>query len=70
MSKTKKDYEKHLNELYCDTYSESQAIDELRYLGSEAVIRKNHANRSLGSLLRKKDSIQFEVGYDEWCKSK
>jgi hypothetical protein len=70
MSKTKKDYEKYLNELYCDSYSEGQAIDNLKYLGDETVIRRNHTNHTLGTLLRRKDNIQFEVGYAEWNKSK
>jgi hypothetical protein len=34
------------------------------------VIRRNHTNHTLGTLLRRKDNIQFEVGYAEWNKSK
>jgi hypothetical protein len=67
-SKTKKAFETGLNELYFSYYSESQALDVFSYLGSELVVRNNYYRRSLGTLLRKKDPIGFEVGYSEWKK--
>lgn len=59
--------EKHLNEMYSDIFSEGQAIDSFIYLTvksrgkhtTEANIRNAHANRMLGTLLRKFDPIAF-----------
>jgi hypothetical protein len=67
--KTKQWKEKHLNELFTDSFSEEQAVDHFIYLTSkqrgerttEAYIRKCHRNRELGTLLRRLDPIAFNV---------
>lgn len=64
--KTKKEYETYLNELFADCYSRSQAIDEFCYCAAEEDIISGYENHVLGSLLRDKDHIRFEVGYNEW----
>ena len=74
MKKTKIAFEYHLNELYSDSYSEEQAVDQFIYLtnknrGSgttEKNIRSAHANHSLGAMLRRHDPIAFNTAYNEW----
>lgn len=66
--KTKAAKEKHLNELYFDSLSEQQAVDNLIYLTvksrgkytTESNIRNAYHRRELGSLLRRLDPIAFE----------
>ena len=73
-NKTKKAFEKHLNHLYFDAFSESQAIDNFIYLTSKSRgqhCSENHLincinRRELGSLLRRLDPIAFNVAYGDW----
>lgn len=66
-------HEQHLNELYKDAYSESQAYDQFEYLCNKQrkhfIIPRtlrNHINRgSLGTLLRKYDPIAFNTSYSD-----
>ena len=67
---TKKDYEKILNDQYADTFSLSQAIDAFQYLGSSKTIENNYLNHTLGSLLRRKDSIRFNVCYNQFSRAR
>ncbi len=66
--KNDKAKEKHLNELYFDSFSEEQAVDNFIYLTTkgrsggnttEAHLRKCYNNRELGSLLRRLDPTAF-----------
>lgn len=66
---TKQAYEKHLNAIIIDHYSESQALDTFHHLGAKEVISRNYHNRTLGTLLRRKDPVQFEVNFNEWCRA-
>lgn len=66
--KTRNEYEQHLNETYTDIYTEDDAVDKLSHLGTATTIRKRHARRELGTLVRAKDVVAFNVGYGEWCK--
>jgi len=73
MAKTKKKYEAHLNELYADAFSQSEAVDKFCYfrdgkISNRTLISAYH-NRTLGTLLRRYDSIAFEVGYNDWSRS-
>jgi hypothetical protein len=76
MKRTKKNYETHLNALYADMYSESQAEDEFAYLTNKSrgkatnlkAINSACINHILGSLLRKFDPIAFNAGYNDWSR--
>lgn len=65
---TKKEKERRLNQQLSDIMSESQAVDSFIYLTNKSRgacttvknIRNQHANRGLGSLLRRLDPIAFE----------
>ena len=69
--RTAAQHEAHLNALYADAYSESQAVNAFIYMTSKQRkvgnrttvnnIRNCHANGKLGTLLRRYDSIAFEV---------
>ena len=70
---TKSQYEQHLNELYADTFSISQAEENFLYLAktksAASRLRTIHAaynNHTLGSLLRKNDPIAFNAGFNDW----
>jgi hypothetical protein len=73
--KTKIAFENHLNDLYTDSLSEGQAIDQFIYLTNksrngekttENGIRRAHTNHTLGSMLRRCDPIAFEVAFNDW----
>jgi hypothetical protein len=73
--KTKKAYERYLNEIYADAFSISEAEDNFIYLAKTKnatsrlkTIHNAYYNHVLGSLLRKNDHIAFNVGYNEWSK--
>ncbi len=68
MKKTKKQYEKHLNELYTDIYSEEDAVDNLSYLASDKALRNAYNRRELGTLVRRNDPIGFNAGYNDWSR--
>jgi len=72
MNKTKKKYEQYLNALLSDTYSMNQAVDNYSYFKGgkirETSLISAHANRTLGTLLRRYDPICFQVGYNEWSR--
>jgi hypothetical protein len=72
MKKTKAAFEKHLNELYADIYSFSQAHDQFSHFKNgkitEREIYQAYNNHSLGTLLRKCDPVAFNVGFNEWKK--
>ena len=71
--RTPKEHERHLNALYTDSFSESQAVEQFIYLTSknrsqrttEANIRNHHANHQLGTLLRKFDPIAFYTSIND-----
>lgn len=73
-NKTKSDYEKHLNDLYADSFGMEQAIEQFIYLTSdkrgERTTKSNiiscYVNHQLGTLLRRYDPIAFNVGFNEW----
>lgn len=56
-----------LNEMFTDSFSESQLVDEYIYLTnksrgkycSENAIRKAHSNREFAQLLRRLDPIAY-----------
>ena len=62
-------FEDYLNELYSDTYSEQEAIDNFCYMREgkiwESLIRKHFTNHELGNLLRKYDPIAFNTMFNE-----
>ncbi len=68
---TKEQFEKRLNRKLTETY-ESELFENFVYLTnpargnhcSEAVLVKYIANGKMGSLLRRLDSIAFEVEYN------
>lgn len=72
-TRTDKEQERYLNELYFDIYSEGQAIDNFIYLTNksrgahttEAHIRKCYNRRELGSLLRRLDPIAFQTSKND-----
>ena len=79
MTKNKKEFEKYLNALYADCYSEEQAVDLFKYLTSKnrkncrttiKNIRSAHNNHTLGTLLRKYDSNAFEVSFNDFNRGK
>jgi hypothetical protein len=71
--RTAAQHERHLNALYFDAYSQDQAVDQFIYLTSknrtprttEANIRKQHAYRQLGTMLRKFDPIAFYTSLND-----
>lgn len=74
-NKTKKEYERHLNDVYSETcYDYVTALDVFDYItvrsrGTHTTrenIIKHYNNQKLGSLLRKYDPIAFNVGFNEW----
>lgn len=76
MKKNPKNYEAYLNELYFDSYSESQAFDNFEYLTNKSrgksiskskLMQAYHA-RELGTILRKYDPIAFQVGLNDWSR--
>lgn len=62
-------FEDHLNQLYSDTYSEQEAIEQFDYMRDgkiwESLIRKHFTNHELGNLLRKYDPICFHTLFNE-----
>lgn len=74
MKQTKKAYEAYLNELYADMYANTEAIDNFLYLTNKTrgkhttikAIEVAHCNHMLGALLRKFDTIAFNVGFNDW----
>jgi hypothetical protein len=72
MKRTAKNYEAHLNELYADAFSASQAVDHFEYLNNGKIkhdtIITAHNNHELGTLVRKYDPIGFNAGLSEWSK--
>ena len=61
MKKTKSEYEKYLNQLFDEQLTDEEKIEKFAYILSS---HKHH--KKLGSLMRRFDPIQFEVGYSEW----
>ena len=70
MSKiTRQAYERHLNDLYKDSYSWGQVIDNFSHMVKRQSTLQGYFDRSeLGTLQRKADPIAFNTGYNEWCK--
>lgn len=74
MKKTKTAYEKYLNDLYENEMKTDAAINALIYLQSKKYCMKmakqktKHMiiNGHAGSVLRFRDPIAFNVGYNEW----
>jgi hypothetical protein len=70
---TEKAFELHLNELYADTYSFYQAIDQFAYLtakgrrprATQRTVDNAIESKTLGRLLRKYDSIAFYTLFNE-----
>lgn len=62
----KKQYERYLNDLYSEQFSIDDIISQLGYLSSDKIIYKNYINHTLGRLLRYKDPIAFNVGYNDY----
>lgn len=62
---TKKQFEVYLNELYSYAYTLEGVKYLLGYLGTEKTIERNYDNVKLGTLLRKKDPLAFDVNYKE-----
>ncbi len=75
---TRKDYEKHLNEMLKDCFSFSQALHEYIYLASQNTkprtskshLKQTIVNGELGSLIRRVDPIRFNVGFNEYKANK
>lgn len=65
MKKTKKMYEKYLNEILSIAYSKDEVMNKYEYLG-KVVVDRNYNKGTLGTLLRRRDNIQFDVMYNEW----
>ena len=63
MKKTKKNYERYLNDLYYnqDIVEMDEVWQFYAYLPAP-LLRKG----KLGTCLRRHDPIQFECGFDEW----
>lgn len=59
------EYEDYLNQ----SIGESLSLDEIKenysHLSSERVIIKNAIANTMGTLIRRKDVVSFEVGYHE-----
>jgi len=68
---TKSAYEKYLNELYTDMYTESEAYDQFCYLKNGKIKKSKiytaHANHKLGTLVRKYDPFSFNVYFKIWA---
>jgi len=64
---TAKQKEQHLNDMFADIYSESEAVDNFIYLTSKNRAKRTterniincHVNHTLGSLLKRLDPIAF-----------
>jgi hypothetical protein len=68
--KSTKEREKELNKFYSECYSEEAAVNDLIYLtnknrGGKVTtvnnIRKHYRNATLGTLLKRLDSIRFNT---------
>jgi hypothetical protein len=68
--KSTKTREKELNKIYSDCYSEDDAVEDLIYLTNKNrsgkvttvnTIRKHYRNATLGTLLKRLDSIRFNT---------
>lgn len=74
MKKTHKNFEAHLNELYADAFSESQAWDNFQHWKKGKIKREEITtaveNHELGTLMRKYDPIAFHTAYNEWSTGK
>lgn len=74
MTKSKTAYEKYLNDFYKNEVNIDTAINALIYLQSKKYCMKmaerktKHMiiNGRAGSVLRLRDPIAFNVGYNEW----
>ena len=65
--KTKFRYERHLNDLYSDTFSQQEAVEHFDYFKCRpGTIANAHTQHTLGTLLRRKDPIGFNVGFNDW----
>jgi hypothetical protein len=65
---TRADFEKHLNEQYLDVYNSSDVLEAFEGLGTDKQIRSAWMEGALGTFLRRKDPIQFDVMYQERCR--
>lgn len=63
----KKELEQELNSLY-STMDKGEALDMFKYLGSRTIINKHYNGNALGSLLRKKDPVTFDIIHQEKLK--
>lgn len=69
MKKTRENYERYLNNLYADCYGLEQ-VQELfeHFKCRKSTIINAYHNHTIGSLMRRHDPIQFNVGYGEWSR--
>lgn len=68
---TKKVHEEYLNNLYSETYSIEEAINNFIYLSkNKNTIIKHYNSKKLGSFLRKNDLIAFNCSYNDKCRNK
>lgn len=64
---TKADHEEYLNDLYADVYDWETCLEEFgHYCADEDdTITDAYHDRTLGTLLRRKDPIAFNVSHEE-----
>ncbi len=58
-----KQYEKYLNKMLSSDYTMDNIIKEFDYLTEKNLLINAYYNNSLGSLLRKKDPLRFQLDY-------
>ena len=66
MAGTKKEYEKHLNQVCEGCYSWEEIKEQYGHLTTSAALHRHFKNGTLGTLSRKKDPITFHAGYNTW----
>lgn len=73
MIKSKKDYEKYLNDLYSEM-DQFDAVDSLLYLTNKkrgryisfSKLQSAHKNNRMGTILKLYDPIAFNAGYEDF----
>lgn len=71
MNISKNNYEQYLNALYSSCCTIEEAIENFCYLKQGRITSRSlkiaYMNRRIGSLIRKYDSIAFNVGFREFA---
>lgn len=73
--RTKGRYEELLNEFITDNYSLEEAVENYMYLtakenkpNDKSKITKRYYNKTIGTYIRRKDPMLFNMGYEVWSR--